>query len=143
MNWNPFISRFIRDEAFEHGSLSRSPIPLKETMSYRKWLKDAADIARVLHRKHHFDVVHHLRSNTFREPGFLYNLGVPYVWGPMGGTTQVPWQLIDSMAPKAALQHALRNVITEVQLKFSRAVKSAVMAADAVLCQTSIDKENL
>ena len=31
------------------------------------------------------DIVHHITFNEFRTPGKLYQLPVPFVWGPIGG----------------------------------------------------------
>jgi glycosyltransferase involved in cell wall biosynthesis len=42
-------------------------------------------IAAVLHAEHRFDVVHQLGPCGFKNPGRLYELNVPSVWGPIIG----------------------------------------------------------
>jgi glycosyltransferase involved in cell wall biosynthesis len=58
-------------------------------LHYLVWQLTALRSAKRAHRKHGFDVVHHVTYNSFELPGFLSLLGIPFVWGPLGGA-QVP-----------------------------------------------------
>src|SRR6202142_1555555 len=44
----------------------------------------ALRIAQDCHDRIHFDLVHQLNWNGFREPGYLWKLDAPFVWGPVG-----------------------------------------------------------
>ena len=57
--------------------------------TYRQWQKAAYEKARTLHRDIGFDLAHQLNMIGFREPGYLWKLPIPFVWGPIGAT-QVP-----------------------------------------------------
>ena len=37
-----------------------------------------------------FDLVHQVNFMTFREPGYLWTLDAPFVWGPWGGGAELP-----------------------------------------------------
>src|SRR5690606_33474414 len=52
---------------------------------YRRWHRDALELARRLHGAVRFDLAHQLTMVGFREPGYLWQLGIPFVWGPVGG----------------------------------------------------------
>lgn len=58
-------------------------------LHYLLWQLSALRSAKRAHREHGFDVVHHVTYNSFELPGFLPLLGLPFVWGPLGGA-QVP-----------------------------------------------------
>lgn len=37
-----------------------------------------------------FDIIHHITFNEFRTPGSLWKLGIPFIWGPVGGAQEFP-----------------------------------------------------
>jgi len=119
---------------------SRSPVPVESTLAYRRWLSKTYRLARELHGCVHFDLVHHLRRNTFRLPGHLWRLPVPFVWGPTGGTNGVPWCLMASLDWKNRILHGLRNVLTAAQLHLSPTVRRAAKEAEVLIAQTSHDQ---
>jgi len=121
---------------------TRPVLPFRSLWNYRKWLAAAAEKAVELHRTHRFDIAHHLRGNSFREPGFLYRLGVPFVWGPVGGTTVVPLHLLRNASLREKAEHVVRNFINWSQLRFSPVVRKAFGGASCVMAQTSRDKRN-
>ena len=61
---------------------------------YRRWHKDAYRLAQRLHEEVGFDLVHQLTMVGFREPGYLWSLGIPFVWGPVGGMGLFPWRFL-------------------------------------------------
>ena len=52
---------------------------------YMLWLRRASKLARELHRRHGFDIVHHVGWATVSVPSPFWKLGCPLVWGPLGG----------------------------------------------------------
>ena len=58
------------------------------------WHRRAYAVARRLHEEIGFDLVHQLTFCGYREPGYLWKLDVPFVWGPVGGTQNYPWRFI-------------------------------------------------
>jgi glycosyltransferase involved in cell wall biosynthesis len=57
---------------------------------YYAWQIGAYIMARRLHRKVGFDAVHHVTLAKHWAPSFLVLLGVPFVWGPVGGGDSIP-----------------------------------------------------
>lgn len=105
--------------------------------AYRHWLRRAYRLARELHQLISFHVVHHVNISTFREPGYLWNLDVPFIWGPVGGTQLYPWRFLLSAGLTTCFLEGVRNLITLCQLATSRSIKRAVQRAAVVLAATS------
>ena len=64
---------------------------------YKSWQKKALRLAQILDKQENFDVIHQLNMVGYREPGYLYEIGKPLVWGPMGGFNITPWLLLLSL----------------------------------------------
>lgn len=107
--------------------------------TYEKWQRAALARARELHRQVHFDVVHQLNMIGYREPGFLWSLDVPFVWGPIGGFAQMPWRYLPAMGTSGALPLGLRNVANDIQMRVSHRVRAAMRASDVLISATSVD----
>ena len=52
---------------------------------YQLWQFGVVKVAGELHARVHFDLVHHITFGVFRQPSYLWVLGVPFVFGPLGG----------------------------------------------------------
>ncbi|UVQ96376.1 hypothetical protein NXW23_19055 [Bacteroides caccae] len=53
--------------------------------AYRVWHLQVYKVASELMETKHFDLIHYVGMIGYREPGYLWKLGLPYVWGPVGG----------------------------------------------------------
>jgi glycosyltransferase involved in cell wall biosynthesis len=125
---------FVRLTAQER-ALSRVPGMLY--VAYRMWQWRAYERARELHRELRFDVVHQVTLSTYREPGYLGRLGVPFVWGPLGGSENYPWRFLPAAGARGAAREALRSLVNAAQLRLSPHVRSAARRADVVLSVNS------
>jgi len=119
---------------------ARPVIPIRSTLDYRDWLRRAFEVAREVHNQVGFDLAHHLRGDSFREPGFLWRLPVPFVWGPTGGIVGVPYCLMGVMGMKDRLLQTMRNLITAGQIRYSRTVRRAARKAACILAQSPFDQ---
>ncbi len=61
---------------------------------YLRWLRQAEQVGRSLHTAIHFDLVHHVSLNTISAPVGWWKLGIPFVWGPVGGAQRCPGDLL-------------------------------------------------
>jgi len=86
-------------------------------LSYRLWLRDSYKVAQKLNQEHAFDVAHLITYVGFRFPGHLWKLDVPFVWGPIGGLENTPWQLLQLLGVRGALYYAMRNLINSYHKK--------------------------
>jgi glycosyltransferase involved in cell wall biosynthesis len=68
--------------------------------------------ARTLHRNHHFDLAHHVTFGMDWLPSGLAWLGIPFIWGPVGGSTHtVPAGIRSCLRKKALLHERTRRLI--------------------------------
>jgi hypothetical protein len=70
----------------------------------REWERRAFTLAQEITRAEEFDLVHHLTMQGYREPGFLWQLPLPFVWGPAGGHAQMPWRYFSMLGWRGVLQ---------------------------------------
>jgi glycosyltransferase involved in cell wall biosynthesis len=74
------------------------------------WQIAAYFIARTLHRQFDFDLAHHVTVCRYWTPSFLPLLGIPFVWGPVGGGESAPRQFWRGLGVGGALLEAIREV---------------------------------
>jgi glycosyltransferase involved in cell wall biosynthesis len=73
--------------------------------------------ARGMHRKVGFDLAHHVTFVMWRAPSFLWKLGVPFIWGPIGGGSTWPKSLRPVVAePAAYVFEYVRDFLQMVQI---------------------------
>jgi glycosyltransferase involved in cell wall biosynthesis len=110
-------------------------------LAYREWHREAARVASGLVQAEKFDLVHYLGPIGYREPGYLYKLDLPYVWGPIGGATHVSVHLAPALPLSGRLKLGLRAVINWFQLRFSGRVRQALHRADVLLTATTENQD--
>jgi glycosyltransferase involved in cell wall biosynthesis len=64
---------------------------------YGLWQLCLLRFARALHRDERFDLCIHLTYGVFRQPSFLGYLGIPFIFGPLGGGEDAPLRLKRSL----------------------------------------------
>ena len=98
--------------------------------AYRLWQQANLREASRLHAAKPFDLAHHLTIIGYREPGYLWKLGIPFVWGPINGAATLPWGFVAGLGWKGRYQHTLRNTLNWLQMRLpSRSRKAAAGAA--------------
>lgn len=112
-------------------------------LTYKRWHAEAFRRAKSLHTALHFDLVHQLNMIGYREPGYLWRLQVPIVWGPIGGHAQMPLRFLGSLGPRGFLEYGLRNILNWIQMRASPRVRRAMRRADALVAATPEDLESI
>lgn len=112
-------------------------------LSYRQWQWKAYRLAKELHKHVAFDLVHQLNMIGYREPGYLWKLDVPFLWGPIGGHTQMPWAFVRRLDRGGFIQYSTRNILNSVQMRISVRVRRAARRASALFAATSDDRTAL
>lgn len=100
---------------------------------YRRWHADALKLARRLHAEVGFDLAHQLTMIGYREPGFLWRLNLPFVWGPIAGMNQFPWRFLHTQGLYGCAFHVGRNIINALQMRYHRRAAAAAQRASAGL----------
>lgn len=80
-------------------------------LHYYLWQIMAYFIARPLHQKINFDVVHHITYGRYSSPSFLVFLSAPFVWGPVGGAESAPKAFWQKHSLRARIYENLRNLL--------------------------------
>lgn len=107
------------------------------------WHQEVYRMAKTLHDEVGFDLVHHVNYCGYREPGFAWKLGVPLVWGPVGGTQNFPLRFLSECDLVGGIREVLRNLVNSLQLRFSSRVKMAGSKASEVLAATATAQRDL
>jgi glycosyltransferase involved in cell wall biosynthesis len=112
-------------------------------LDYRRWQKRAFALAKRLVIEDGIDICHQLNMIGFREPGYLWKLGLPLVWGPVGGYELMPWRFLPALGAGWGAYHALRNVLNAVQLRISPRVRACCRRAGVLLAATPSNQRAL
>jgi len=100
---------------------------------YNRWHREAFSLAKELHKKVQFDIVHQLTMVGFREPGYLWKLDAPFVWGPIGGFVQMPLRFLSILGPYGTIYYLGRNIMNYIHMRFLRRPKLAAEKAGSGL----------
>ena len=106
---------------------------------YKIWQKEAFALAQKLEEEHNFDAVHQLNMVGYREPGFLWKMKKPFVWGPIGGTENVPWKLFSLFSFYGKIFYGGRNIINSFQRSFFERPKLAASHKQSTLIAATPD----
>ncbi len=106
-------------------------------LAYRVWHKQVYKVAKELITKEEFDLIHYLNPIGYREPGYLWKLGLPYMWGPISGAKTIPWTLFKNLSLMATLKYGFHNVANSIQLRAKHRIKKAISKTDLLLAATT------
>jgi glycosyltransferase involved in cell wall biosynthesis len=104
-------------------------------LHYLLWQWGAYRHARKLHAQEGFDLVHHITFAVYRHPSFMGGLGIPFIFGPIGGGEHSPPALLRSAPWRARIYEFLRSVGNSVA-SIDPLVRSTFHCAALILCKT-------
>jgi glycosyltransferase involved in cell wall biosynthesis len=104
------VSEFLRDHAFSSRvhtfplELSPRKLAMKKKLGpiglqlyYELWQSAARELAQRLHTEVGFDIAHHVTFSADWSRAGVALLGVPFVWGPIGGGVEAPLSLLPAL----------------------------------------------
>jgi glycosyltransferase involved in cell wall biosynthesis len=103
---------------------------------YVNFAKGILPVARDLHRTHKFDLIHHVTVASWRVASPLWQLGIPLVFGPIGGNEYFPPRFLSTLTPLAAAFELLRMASNLVS-RFSPAVRKCLRRAAHIFAANS------
>lgn len=106
-------------------------------LAYKFWHRQVYQVAKELVHSHPIDLIHYLCPIGFREPGYLWKIEKPYIWGPVGGIKNRSVKLACGKSVMVGVKILLRNTVNSLQFRFSPRVKAAFARANLVLASTS------
>lgn len=128
----PGITKFIvrfNSNFLKIGSIG---LPFLYFLGYNFWQKAAFAEAKRLHKIYNFNIVHQLTQITFREPGYLWKLGIPFIWGPTGGTSTLPKEFKSLLSWQSIAFENLRTFSNFYQFNFVRRIRQANKRASLI-----------
>lgn len=81
---------------------------------YVLWQRKLGRTARRLHAEHGFDLMHHVTfANDWLPCGLIHLRGIPLVWGPVGGASDIPyWRLRRWLGVRGFSTEVARGLLT-------------------------------
>ncbi len=127
------------------GVIYKSSLKAKifDFMSYREWHYQAYLAASSIIKEEKIDIVHFLCPIGFKEPGYLYKLPLPYVWGPINGAHPRPQALLKALPLKQRVISTLRNITHKTMLRTSPNVSKAIKSSSLVFAATPFTKKQI
>lgn len=110
--------------------------------TYQAWQFGAWRVAKELDREHDFDFCWHLTYGVFRQPSYMWKLGKPFVFGPVGGGESAPLRLWKSMPLRAKISEAARELVNRL-CWFMPGLKATYKNAALVIARTEDTKRIL
>jgi glycosyltransferase involved in cell wall biosynthesis len=100
--------------------------------AYNLWQREALKVAISLHRCQAFDLTHMLTYVSFREPGYLWKLNIPFFWGPIGGADNVPFAFWHGLALSENGRAVSRDILNRLHVNLAFRSKRAARKARLV-----------
>ena len=117
---SPTVQFLMRFPGFYYGGLNL-------------WHRQAYGAAARLHAATQFDLAHMVNLCTFREPGYLWKLGIPHIWGPWGGTNEFPWRFLGEAGFTGAAVEVARTLVNRVQFRFGSRIRSTAQSGPVLV----------
>lgn len=138
---NDSVSFYFIDK--KRNKLLRRIWPPSYYWFYKSWQKETYKLACQLDKKENFDLIHQLNMVGYREPGYLWQIKKPFVWGPIGGLENSPWSFLPSLGAKGMMFYTGRNIINWLQRNFSRRPKQAAKRKNVALIAATPQNQKL
>jgi glycosyltransferase involved in cell wall biosynthesis len=120
--------RFVYAGEFKEWHPNRLLARMQDWKEYINFSKAILPVAHDWHQKVKFDLVHHVTIATWRISSPLWQLGIPFVFGPVGGYTNFPLRLLPRLSPASACFELLRMASSMVS-RFSPSLRATIRNA--------------
>jgi glycosyltransferase involved in cell wall biosynthesis len=116
--------------------------PILFWLDFDLWQSRAFREAKRLHAEQPFDIAHHVTLATWRVPTYLHKLGIPVVWGPVGGAQTMPAGFSSILGMRGRAWERLRSV-AQCLSGWDPRIRSALRGCSAVLGANTTTNEFL
>lgn len=110
---------------------------------YRLWHIEAMNLAATIIKQRQIELCHQLTMVGYREPGYLWKLNIPFVWGPIGGAGFFPLQFASSIGSAPTLYYLCYNLFNFTQMRFSKRVRMAARRAGEGLITATSENQHM
>jgi glycosyltransferase involved in cell wall biosynthesis len=123
--------RFVFAGQYSEWHPNRMRARLQTWREYVNFSRAILPVAGKLHASEKFDLAHHVTFATWRVASPLGRLGIPFVFGPVGGFERFPLQFFPILSPSAAA-FELARMASNVVSRFSPGVRGCLRGATHV-----------
>lgn len=102
---------------------------------YLLWQRNILPLVETAHNLHDFDVIHHLTFGVWRQPTQLYKLGVPLIFGPVGGGETTPGNLVSTL-PFTAKSWEWTRYLANIFATFNPRLRACLRGSRWVIAKT-------
>jgi glycosyltransferase involved in cell wall biosynthesis len=102
---------------------------------YLLWQIGAYKVAKRLHAAERFRLVQHITFVSYRQPSFMGSLGIPFIFGPVGGGEVMPQQFRKSLPLLGKLTESLRDMGNRL-IGFDPLMQRTYSSAHVIACAT-------
>jgi len=95
---------------------------------YHLWQKKLLSVAKELHQKVGFDLAHHVTFGRYWSPSGVRDLGIPFIWGPVGAAESAPPAFLAELPLRARLFEFTRDTIRSMA-RLDPALRATARAA--------------
>ena len=123
-------------------SLGVSPHRLYNQMYYYLWHLLLYGVVSSLHRKHQFDLIHHITWGRYWMPNSLSFLPIPFIWGPVAGGESAPKTFEKDFSLTGLFHERMRKVFRWLG-EHDPFVRTTAKRSVAVLASTQMTLEGI
>lgn len=117
---------------------------IKYNLAYRRWHLKTYEMVNKMVDEGRVDLIHYLNPIGFKEPVFLWKITkVPYVWGPIQGVENRPFELYHALSMKGKCNALVRRIVHNGLFIFMPRLKKALKRVDVVFAATPNTVKNL
>ncbi|MFZ0746114.1 MAG: glycosyltransferase family 4 protein [Terracidiphilus sp.] len=103
---------------------------------YLLWQIGAYRFVKKLHLTEKFDLIHHVTFASYRQPSLMGALGVPFIFGPVGGGETMPANLRHGIPFSGHIAEAVRNLGSTL-IPYDPLMRLTFSCAQTIACTTS------
>ena len=115
---------------------------VRTQLSHERWQRAAHVASLRLHTEVGFDLVHHVTLAAYWMRTGVAPLGLPFVWGPVGGAVEPPLALIRELGLRGAIEDAVRSSVRLASWQ-RPSVRRTIRTADVLLVQNSATRRRV
>lgn len=108
--------------------------------TYQKWQYDVLNYVKKNINLEEIDIVHQLTMVGFREPGYLWKLKKPFIWGPVGALSYFPLKFLPALNLKGKITYLVYNCLQFMHLNFKIRTKKAADKSQKIIAATAQDQ---
>ncbi|MEO8617233.1 MAG: glycosyltransferase [Luteolibacter sp.] len=132
--------KFLRDRSA--CSENRLIAHLQSWMNYASFNRQVLAAALAWHAEENFDLCHQVTIAGWRMPSPLWQLPIPFIWGPIGGAGFIPHEFRSMLSPSSRVFESARDLNTWVSSR-SKAFRKCIENAAVVFTANEETEEFL